>query len=365
MHIAIMGSGQLAQMMAKAGQTLNITCSFLADNEEGANPVQGLGDIVYYDKDVSAKALYQLLGTPELITVEKEDVNLELLSELQQFCRVAPSPGAIAITQNRYREKSFLNEMGLPTVQYYYASSAEQIKSAAKNIGFPLIIKAQEQGYDGKNQWRCRSEQQLEALLKAQSLGDVVLEQWVDFTHEVSIIAARSVSGEKVFYSLTENDHKDGILVTSKAPATGDLRALETTAQSYINKILERLDYVGILSMECFVVDGEIIINELAPRVHNSGHWTQLGSTTCQFENHLRAISAMPLGETKITGRTAMLNILGKEVNFQPLLTQNAEVYSYQKSCRPGRKMGHINFQAHSKSALEQSLTTLKTHIYS
>lgn len=365
MHIAIMGSGQLAQMMAKAGQALDITCSFLADNEEGANPVQGLGDIVYYNKDVSAQALYQLLGAPDLITVEKEDVDLRVLNELQQFCRVAPSPGAIAITQNRYREKSFLNEMGLPTVQYHHASSAEQIKSAAQKIGFPLIIKAQEQGYDGKSQWRCRSEQQLEALLCAQNLGDVVLEQWVNFTHEVSIIAARSPSAETVFYSLTENQHKDGILINSKAPATGHLSALETTARSYINKILERLDYVGILSMECFVVDGEIIINELAPRVHNSGHWTQLGSTTCQFENHLRAISDMPLGETKITGCTAMLNILGKEVNFQTLLIKNAEVYSYQKSCRPGRKMGHINFQAHNESALEQSLATLEAHIYS
>ncbi|NVJ59011.1 MAG: 5-(carboxyamino)imidazole ribonucleotide synthase [Gammaproteobacteria bacterium] len=343
MRLGIIGSGQLAQMMAHAGKPLGISFAFAAESKDGAIPVEGLGDIVMINGDETAEQLFNAMGQPDVVTVEKEDVNIPLLKDMQQFCRVAPNPDAVLVTQNREREKTYLRDLGIPTVGFAMAESIADIEKAVEELGFPVIVKSVEQGYDGKNQWRLKTQDDIAEFANHYDGARVIVEQWVKFTGEVSMIAARSVSGNKAFYPLTENCHKNGILLTSKTPASDWAIELDSVAQDYLLKLMDKMDYVGVLAMECFVVDGKLLVNELAPRVHNSGHWTQEGCEASQFENHLRAIFDMPLGNTKRKTPTAMLNLLGVKVTSDDVDIDSAVVHWYNKSVRPGRKVGHIN----------------------
>jgi 5-(carboxyamino)imidazole ribonucleotide synthase len=364
MHIGIIGSGQLAQMMAQAGKKLDMTFSFVCDSLAEADPVTGLGEVVINEGFDSVKALYDAMGKPDVITIEKESVDPILLDGLKKFCPVAPNSKAVTITQNRSSEKNFLNGINIPTVGFASVSTAEAIETTVKTFGFPVVIKSEELGYDGKNQWRLFNDSDLKEFVKNFSPSQVVVEQWVAFSAEVSMIASRNTKGEKVFYPLTENRHENGILLTSIVP-TRWAEKFEAKAVSYINQIMETLDYVGTIAMECFIVGDELLVNELAPRVHNSGHWTMTGSVTSQFENHLRAIAGMPLGETRITQQTAMLNLLGKAVTEEQIQTPDATLFWYNKELRPGRKMGHINIRHENAQVLEESLKALEKQIYS
>ncbi|GAB2887215.1 5-(carboxyamino)imidazole ribonucleotide synthase [Microbulbifer echini] len=336
-HIAIVGCGQLAQMMAQEGESLGITFSFLAERDEDAGCVEGLGTLVRLEGGDSGEQLYRALGCPEVITAEREQVDVQLLRDLQRFCPVYPDPHVFEKAQHRLREKCALSESGLPVATFMPAQGREALQRALDTVGYPAFIKSCENGYDGKNQWRVKDAAQLrEAVEEAQNLPCVV-EASVAFSCEVSLIGARSVSGEVKTYPLTENLHRQGTLLLSKAPFSN--AQLLARARAYLQKLMDDWDYVGVLSLECFVTDDGLVVNEIAPRVHNSGHWTLAGASTSQFANHLRAILDMPLGETDCPRPAAMVNMLGID---RPPSGNNDGVWLYGKSLRRGRKMGHV-----------------------
>lgn len=364
MQVGIYGTGQLARMMAHEGHKLGATFSFIAEPNDDVSAVEGLGERVIYNGTESAEDIYNALGKPEVITVEKEAVDVPLLRNLQNFCRVAPNPDVIEITQHRMREKNFLNKIGLPTAGYAEANSKADIEKAIEQLGLPVAIKSIEQGYDGKNQWHIKSEDMLKSFVDNYNDIPLIIEQWIPFQAEVSLIAARALNGDMAFYSLTYNEHRGGILFSSIVPAKGLEARFEDRAKQYLSKILTETDYVGVLSMECFVEGDNLLINELAPRVHNSGHWTQSGTECNQFENHIRAVMGLELGSTELNQSTAMLNLLGKQVSQSDIAIEGAQLHWYDKQCKPKRKVGHINFQNANFSVLEQNLADLEKQIY-
>lgn len=364
MHIGIYGTGQLARMMAHEGPKLGATFSFIAEPKDDVSAVEGLGDRVTYSGTESAEQIFQALGEPSVITVEKEAVDVALLRELQKFCRVSPNPEVLEITQHRLREKNFLNQIGLPTAGYAEANSKADIEKAIEKLGLPVAIKSIEQGYDGKNQWHIKSESELKSFVDNYTDIPLIIEQWIPFEAEVSLIAARALNGDIAFYSLAYNEHRGGILISSIVPAKGLQEKFEPRAKEYLSKILTETDYVGVLSMECFVEGDNLLINELAPRVHNSGHWTQSGTECNQFENHVRAVMGLELGSTELNQSTAMLNLLGKQVAQSDIAIEGAQLHWYDKQCKPKRKVGHINFQHADFSVLEQQLEQLEQQIY-
>lgn len=366
LHIGIIGSGQLARMLAQAGQPLGATFAFAADAGADNSPVSGLGNLVSLADYTDAGDLYVAMGRPSVITVEKEHVDVPLLEALSAFCQVSPNPQAVHITQNRTREKTFLNDLGIPTVGFAQATDRASLIKGVTDIGYPVILKSEEQGYDGKNQWRLKSPEDLKHYCTQYDKNpvDLVIEQWVSFEAEVSMVAARSSEGQKTFYPLTENRHQNGILLTSRAPAPHGSEALAQKATDYLNKILEALNYVGVIAMECFIVGDQLLVNELAPRVHNSGHWTQQGCATSQFENHVRAILGMPLGSVNLFGQAAMLNLLGIAAKTEHLSAPQTTLHWYDKACKPGRKVGHINIQDADANTVDSLLSTLENIHY-
>jgi len=365
MHIGIVGSGQLARMLALAGWPMGMSFSFLATQTEDTCCVDKLGDVVRYGKIYDASALYQQLGCPEVITVEKEAVDAELLKALSQFCRVAPDPEIVAISQHRAREKQFLNAVGVDTVPYFHIKGKGQLVDACASIGFPVIVKSSEQGYDGLNQWRLNSETDLASLqVDEKLLSDAVVERRVNFTREISIIAARNAANDVAIYAPTENWHRKGTLLASMALVEELPVSLEEQLYATAHKILSAWNYVGVLAIECFVLNGKIVVNELAPRVHNSGHWTQQGCASSQFENHLRAITGMGLGSTQSYGQSAMINLLGRHASELIKSNPLAHVHLYNKALRDGRKMGHINLQCLDRAQLKQELAAALDSLY-
>ena len=365
MHIAIIGCGQLARMMALEGWRMGFSFSFLAEPGEGVNCVKGLGDIVEREDSMVAEQLYKALGEPDFVTVEREHVDTKLLNSLTPFCQVNPNTKSIEVCQHRGREKNFLNNLGIGTAPFCLANSAESLKAAVEKIGLPVIVKTCGEGYDGKGQWKIDDTDEFNQLLaELNDYNDWIVEKVINFEKEVSIIAARSSNGECSFYPITENDHKDGILVSSIAPAELSSDALSTEATEAATKILEELDYIGVLSIEFFVVGDKLLVNEMAPRVHNSGHWTQAGGICSQFENHVRSISGMSLGSTTPTSNTGMVNLLGKIVDKHEAIKSNMQLHDYNKAAQPKRKMGHINLWGPDRQQLTNQINDLKQSIY-
>ncbi len=354
MHIAIIGCGQLSRMLALAGIPFGFKFSFINDAEDQDTVcVDGLGAIVEWRSGDSFHTLYSVLGNPDIVTVEKEQVDISLLIGLQAFCSVYPDPKAFAICQDRYKEKQLLDSLDIPCSSYVHD---QPLSVCVETLSLPIVIKSCRDGYDGKNQWVLKTPEDVEALeqiLKDKGISskDYIAEQWIPFDKEISLVSVRSVNGEARHYSLTENTHDKGILKQSIAPAPNVSEALIEKAQDYLSRIVNDLNYVGVIAMECFVTGEKLLINELAPRVHNSGHWTQSGSKTCQFENHLRAITGTALGNTHNHGVAGMVNLIGIEKPSLKVLTPDSKLHWYNKSVRPGRKLGHINFQ---KADLDQ-----------
>ncbi|WP_101760062.1 5-(carboxyamino)imidazole ribonucleotide synthase [Oceanicoccus sp. KOV_DT_Chl] len=357
MHVAIIGCGQLARMLALAGIPLGIKFSFICDTGEHSDTVcvNGLGEIAYWQPESSVEALYTALGSPDLITVEKEQVELSLLRDLSKFSAVYPSIQAIETTKDRFKERCLLDSLDIPVAPYLFGHSIEE---AVKQLGLPLVFKSIDEGYDGKNQWQVKTEDQLQRLIEDQSLHPqtLIAEQWINFERELSLVGVRDCNGQIAFYPLAENIHTQGILYRSIAPADKLTSALIATAEDYLQKIMNHLDYVGVMAMECFATESGLIVNELAPRVHNSGHWTQLGSPTCQFENHIRAITGIALGSTDNFGVTGMINLLGTAKPPVKSLGANSTLHWYNKEARPGRKQGHVNFFDKSRAQLIQHM---------
>lgn len=365
MHIAIVGCGQLARMMALAGWPMGYRFTFLAGAGENTTCVKGLGDIVDLTDDMTGGALFTALGEPDVVTVEREHVDTALLKTLVPHCAVYPQPEAIEVCQHRGREKTFLNSLGIPTANFRVANSNDALQAAVDEMGTPVLIKSCEEGYDGRGQWLIENPQQLTDLLNSDTvLPEVVVEGFVKFEREVSLVAARSPNGDISCYPLAENHHSGGILLSSVAPAPALTDEMTAQAKEIADAIFNKLNYVGVLAIELFVSDGKLIVNELAPRVHNSGHWTQIAGICTQFENHMRAITSVGLGTTEPTGHSAMVNLLGCDPTPEMVDMSNVQLHKYNKSLRPNRKVGHLNLRHNSLDELQQQVETFKQALY-
>lgn len=364
MRIAIVGCGQLARMLALAGWPMGMRFSFLAEANEDTCCVDGLGEITRLQTGLTPLEIYTALGHPDVVTVEKEAVDVGLLRELQQFCTVAPSPEILHTTQNRARQKTFLHDIGIPTAPFLPIVSKEDLFKATDALGYPLIIKSSENGYDGQQQWHIHNETETHAFIDSSvAITDSVVERKLLFEREVSLIVARNAHGEVAIYSPTENTHHHGTLSVSVSPTQNLNEAITSQLFQLVDTLMENWQYVGVLAIECFVVEGQIIVNELAPRVHNSGHWTQDGAATSQFENHLRAICGISLGSTGNLGHTAMINLLGCTAPEKLASHPHAHVHLYNKTLRSGRKMGHINLLYQDSSELSSNLNSALTQL--
>ena len=341
-RIGILGAGQLALMLAEAGNVLGVDVICAGQPGDCAGQV---ATVLPVDLD-DAAAVASFAAGVDLVTIESENIHADVLQGLNLY----PNARAVGIAQDRLLEKRFFHACGIGTAPFASVDSLEDLTRAMEITGLPAILKTRRMGYDGKGQVRLRSAEDAPGAWA--EIGEVpcILEGMVNFEAEVSLIAARGRSGQVVFYPLIENHHREGILRTSIAPFVHD--ELQSQAESYLNVLLEKLEYVGVLAVEFFVVDGTLLANEMAPRVHNSGHWTIEGSATSQFENHLRAIAGMELGDT--TSRpTVMLNCIGS----MPSESETAEVpelsrHDYGKEARPGRKVGHLTFPASEGAAI-------------
>ncbi|RLU02051.1 5-(carboxyamino)imidazole ribonucleotide synthase [Ketobacter sp.] len=366
MQVAILGCGQLARMMALAGIPMGMRFSFLAEPDEDASPVNGLGPIVTLREGVAVEQLYRELGQPEVMTVEREQIEVARLQPFSELCPVYPPVNALYQCQNRWRQKQMLMSLEVSHTPCVPLREAVDLNTATDRFGFPLVIKHTEEGYDGKAQWRLHNDQDVAAFAQQAQWREVsyLAEPTMNFEREVSFLAARSPQGDIRFYPPTENVHRSGVLLHSVAPAQALPASIAEQAQAGLARIQEHLEYVGMMAMECFVAGDQWWVNELAPRVHNSGHWTMQAGLASQFENHMRAVAGWPLGSTRLQGAAGMLNLLGIPLDQKALLTDDVSLHWYNKSVRPGRKLGHLILQDADVQAVRQRLLALNEKIY-
>lgn len=355
--VGILGGGQLARMMALAGAPLGLRFLVLdtvADACAGQFAPMVVGD--YTDP----AALAEFASRIDVATFDFENVPAESAQWLTERVPVFPNPRALATAQDRLAEKTLFREQGIPVPPFAAIDTLQQLREAVEEIGTPCILKTRRLGYDGKGQFRLKTPADIEAAWdalgpQAERVG-LILEGFVAFQRELSVVAVRGRDGEFRAWPLTENWHVDGVLSASLAPAPVD-DALRDTALAHARKLAEALDYVGVFALELFCRDGELLANEMAPRVHNSGHWTIEGSETSQFQNHLRAVLGMPLGDTRMVGHACMLNWLGEMPEAAPVLREvGGHWHDYGKSPREGRKVGHTTLRAESPQELAEAL---------
>jgi len=357
MTIGILGGGQLGYMLALAGYPLGLHFRFLDPSPEA--PVGRIAQRVtaeYTDEQALDKFAHGL----ELVTYEFENVPVQAARFLAERAPVYPAPIALEDAQDRRREKRLFQRLGIPTTDFAEISKRDEFGAALQKVGLPSVLKTCRFGYDGKGQWLLCANEDVAQVRAEFPNGPLILEKFVSFTRELSILAARNRSGEIAFYPLIENHHRGGILRLSLAPAPHLSSKLQETAEQHARKILEALDYAGVICLELFQVGDTLLANEIAPRVHNSGHWSIEGAATSQFENHLRAILDMPLGSTANMGFSAMLNLIGELPETPDVLrVSNTHLHLYGKSPRPGRKLGHVTVRADKFEKLQQRLSEL------
>ena len=344
MRVGIIGAGQLGQMLGFAAERIGITVRYLDPAE--APPAAAAGDVICRPFD-DAGALTELAADCDVVTYEFENVPVEALLGIAGRVPVFPPPDALSSAQDRLAEKRLFDELQIPLPRYRAVDSLGDLHAAIEAIGLPLILKTRRFGYDGKGQYLVRAGDDVDDAWRELGGAALIAEEWLNFDYEVSAIGARSPSGDTVMYPLTHNEHAAGILRRSRAPV--DAPALEEKARAYMEALLTRLDYVGVLALELFVIGDRLLANEFAPRVHNSGHWTIEGAETSQFENHLRAITNRRLGPASCRGHVGMLNLIGKIPEAaRHLEIPGCYLHDYGKSPREGRKLGHITVVAAS-----------------
>ncbi len=358
MHVLVLGAGQLARMMSLAGAPLNITISaFDVGSEDIVHPLS---------QQVIGNGLTTAIEQADIITAEFEHIPHDVLDVCEKSGKFFPTPDAIKAGGDRRLEKALLDSAKVKNAKYLVINSREDFDQAIEHVGIPMVLKSTLGGYDGKGQWRLKDKTHIQTIWDemAQCIAEtpnqaIVAEEFIPFEREVSLVGARNATGEIAIYPLAENVHTDGVLTLSTAIVD---ETLQTQANTAFAAVAESLNYVGVLALEFFDVNGELLVNEIAPRVHNSGHWTQQGAETCQFENHLRAVCGLPLGSTQLTRPTSMVNILGEDsVPESVLAMPECHVHWYGKEKRVGRKMGHINVCAKSDEALKKALVKLST----
>ena len=355
--VGILGGGQLARMLALSGAPLGLRF-LVMDTADDACAGQFAPLLVGDYRDETALA--EFAGKVDVATFDFENVPAESAHWLAERVPVFPNPDALALTQDRLAEKTLFRELGIPVPDFADVATRAQLDDAVARIGTPCILKTRRLGYDGKGQFRIKTPADVDAAwdalgAQAGTVG-LILEGFVAFDRELSVVAVRGRDGKFRAWPLTENWHVDGVLSASLAPARVD-EALRSTALSHARAIAERLDYVGVFALELFCRDGELLANELAPRVHNSGHWTIEGAETSQFQNHLRAVLGLPLGDTAVRGVACMLNWIGAMPDAAPVLSAaGGHWHDYGKQPRDGRKVGHATLRADEAEALAQRL---------
>ncbi|MDD9197439.1 5-(carboxyamino)imidazole ribonucleotide synthase [Aliivibrio sp. S3MY1] len=357
MKVLVLGSGQLARMMSLASAPLNIDIiAYDVNNKQIVHPLT---------QQVIDLSLEQAINDVDVITAEFEHIPYDILNTCSQSGKFQPNPNAIKAGGDRRLEKSLLDNAEVSNAKYHIINSKQDFLDAIDTVGIPMVLKSALGGYDGKGQWRLKDQSQIEQiweemneLIQSTPNQAMVAEQFIPFNREVSLIGARNENGELVTYPLTENVHVDGVLALSTAlEGTSEL---QEQADRMFSAIADELDYIGVLAIEFFDVEGKLLVNEIAPRVHNSGHWTQQGTDVCQFEMHIRAVCNLPLIGSTLLRSTAMINILGEDTLPSELLTMpNCHIHWYGKEKRAGRKMGHINVCASSPEELQKELIKL------
>ncbi|MEO8016256.1 MAG: 5-(carboxyamino)imidazole ribonucleotide synthase [Pseudomonadota bacterium] len=338
MTIGIVGAGQLGRMMALAGYPLGFEFLFL--DRDARTPGGQVGPILTGEL-TDRNLLGQLAQRCEVLTFDWENIPVEALEGLPGKARIAPPLRALAAAQDRLSEKRTFDLLGIATTKYAAVDSRAALELAVKTIGLPGVLKTRRMGYDGKGQFVLRKPADLDRAWETLGNAPLLYENLVPFDAEVSVIAVRGADGTIRFYPLNLNVHRDGILRLTRAPYGNT--TLTRQAQRAARKLLEHFQYVGVLTIEFFVKRGKLVANEMAPRVHNSGHWTIEGAQTSQFENHVRAVAGLPLGSTLARGHSAMINLVGEMPTRDALLAEpGLHWHDYGKAARPGRKLGHV-----------------------
>ncbi|HYD02532.1 MAG TPA: 5-(carboxyamino)imidazole ribonucleotide synthase [Phycisphaerales bacterium] len=390
--IGILGGGQLGRMLALAAHNLGVRTRCFDEHHDA---VAGHVTRLHVDSFSNPQRLDEFLDGLSAVTYEFENVPVALAQRIAERVPCYPPPGALETAQDRVSEKTLFRELGIPTAGFVAVDTLDQLKAAATELGLPAVLKTRRLGYDGKGQFVLRDEADTAkawaalaplpgakgpevglshvpaASAAAVPSANLILEQFVPFTRELSIIAVRSLTGEVRTWPLTENTHSQGILRTSIAPAPNAPAALAEQAAGAVTAVVNRLGYVGVVAIEFFQLGGTLVANEMAPRVHNSGHWTQDGSVTSQFENNIRAVSGLPLGDCAMrdaapSACSAMLNIIGAMPPRERLLAAcggRARLHHYGKEPRPGRKLGHVNINAPSMRDLNVAIGELRALI--
>jgi len=356
-NVGILGGGQLGRMLALAGYPLGLRFRFLDPAPDA--PAGHLSEHIvgsYEDPDVLAR----FASGMDVVTYEFENVPVEAAQLLAERVPVFPPPQALDVSQDRLTEKTFFNSLGIPTPPFAAVDSEDGLRQAVGTIGLPAVLKTRRMGYDGKGQHVLQQPEEVSTAWEVLGGQPLILEGFVRFQRELSILAVRGRNGRMVFYPLVENHHLGGILRLSAAPAPHLTPRCQENAESYARRVMDALDYVGVLAIELFQVGDDLLANEMAPRVHNSGHWTIEGAETSQFENHLRAVLGLPLGSTAVPSRAAMLNLIGKIPEIEQVLAvPGAHLHLYGKAPRPGRKVGHVTILDNAHGSYEERLVKL------
>lgn len=356
MKIGVIGGGQLGRMLALAGTPMGMQFIFLDPAEDACAAAVGAHICAGYNDH---EHLRQLADQVDLVTFEFENVPAETVAFLSQYVPVFPCADALRVARDRLNEKTLFQQLQIPVAPFAAVESQHNLDVAVQAIGLPVVLKTRTLGYDGKGQKVLQTTSDVAGAFAELGSVPCILETFVNFTGEVSVLAVRARDGEIRAYPLVHNTHEQGILRLS-VPSTDHV--LQALAETYVKAVLEHLDYVGVLAFEFFEFDGGLLANEIAPRVHNSGHWTIEGAECSQFENHLRAVTGLPLGSTKKIGESAMLNFIGIVPAAESLAAiEDCHFHHYGKAFKLGRKVGHGTIRSQSAERMLQQLEKLKT----
>lgn len=355
----ILGGGQLARMMALAGHSLGLSCRVWDPNDDA--PASSVAQHICADWD-DPNALNEFCDGLDVATIEFEAVPMSTAKSVASRLAMYPSPRALSATADRLGEKEFAKSLGIRTAPFARVENPGCIGLAFEKVGCPAIFKTRTQGYDGKGQFVVSTVNGAKWAWENSGRRVGILEGFVPFSRELSLVCVRAKNGNIAFYPIVENLHRGGILQKTTAPATNVSEQMQSEAQSQAKKVLEALEYVGVLTLEYFDVDGDLVLNEIAPRVHNSGHWTIEASETSQFENHVRSITGLPLGSTSLRCPAVMRNLIGKVPNASLILNiDGAHLHLYGKEPREGRKLGHVTVTSTASQTLDVNDRALAT----
>ena len=353
-----MGAGQLGQMLALASGRLGCTLRFISPDADA--PAGMIAELIVADYE-NAAALAHFVEGLDVVTYEFESIPAAAVRTVEHSVPVRPCTRALETAQDRAAEKQCFERLGIPTAPFAVVETMREVREALDRIGVPAVLKTRRLGYDGKGQGVIQRREDIATAWVKTAGAPAIVESFVKFSRELSVIAVRSTTGEMAFYPLVENHHDAGILRFSLAPAPAVSQETQRMAEDYATRIMTDLDYAGVLALEMFETPAGLVANEMAPRVHNTGHWTIEAADTSQFENHLRAICGLKLGSTEMWGAAGMVNVIGREPNLEKLRSvSDVHVHMYGKSPAPGRKLGHITVTADDLSGVRAKVGQLR-----